>query len=98
MRRPCEICAERDEAKTSDSDLYVLIENRVVALCDRHASAVKKLRIKTLDQLRDHFQETTGVRSLVPRRAVNNRRLFPARPEGRRRSDGRRWDDSLNDG
>ena len=97
MRRPCEICSKSKSGVAVISDCYVLVQNRVIALCTRHAGAVKKAKITTLAELREQFPETTGVRSLVPRRANANRRVFPPRPEGRRRDDGRRWDDELRD-
>jgi hypothetical protein len=97
MRRPCEICAKNRPGAEVESDRYVLIESRVVALCGKHASVVKKAGTKTLHELQTQFKEITGARSLLPRRGASNRRLFPARPEGRRRSDGRRWDDLLGD-
>jgi hypothetical protein len=33
----------------------------------------------------------------MSRRATSNRRVFPARPEGRRKGDGRRWQDKLDE-
>ncbi len=95
MQRPCEVCAGTKGQGKVGSDRYLLIEGRVVALCASHLSAVKRSKIKTLAALHKVFQETTGVRSLVSRRASSNRRVFPARPEGRRKADGRRWDDAL---
>ncbi|HTM44203.1 MAG TPA: hypothetical protein VL137_04565 [Polyangiaceae bacterium] len=97
MRRPCEICAQNRPGAEVESERYVRIENRVVALCSKHAHAVKKAGTQSLSDLQTQFKESTGARSLLPRRGASNRRLFPARPEGRRCSDGRRWDDSLND-
>lgn len=97
MLRPCEICCQGPAQKEAESCIYVLIENRVVALCEAHAKAVKKARIKTVAALEALFHETTGARSKLPRRAAQNRRLFPPRPEGRRKSDGRRWSDALHE-
>jgi hypothetical protein len=98
VRRPCEICSKKHGSEAPVSDRYLRIETRIVALCADHASQVKKARITTLAGLQQRFSETTGARSLLTRRAASNRRVFPARPEGRRRSDGRRWDDPLHDG
>lgn len=68
----------------------VLIEDRVVALCNVHADEVLAEGLETIASLRAHFAESGGKRSLVPRRAPLNRRIFPARPEGRRLGTGRR--------
>lgn len=68
-----------------------------MALCASHLTAVKRAKIKTLAALHKAFHEITGARSLVSRRAASNRRVFPARPEGRRATDGRRWNDGLDD-
>lgn len=97
MQRPCEVCAGTKGQGKVGSDRYLLIEGRVVALCASHLSAVKRSKIKTLAALHKAFQETTGARSLVSRRASSNRRVFPARPEGRRKADGRRWQDKLDE-
>jgi hypothetical protein len=48
---------------------------------------------KSLDVLRELFQEPEGRRSFVDRRSPLDRRLFPPRPEGRRASAGRRSED-----
>jgi hypothetical protein len=95
VQRACEVCSGTQGQGKTSSDRYLLIEGRVVALCARHLSAVKRAKIKTLAALHKAFREITGARSLVSRRATSNRRVFPARPEGRRKSDGRRWDDEL---
>ncbi len=89
MSRKCEICAD-----TKGRKRRVLIEDRVVALCDEHAAAVQMSGVTTIDALRGLFSEPDGRRSLVERRAALDRRIFPARPEGRRRDDGRRAGDA----
>jgi hypothetical protein len=71
----------------------VLIEDRVVALCSAHAEKVKQKAPATVSALREAFSERRGQRSLLQRRAPLDRRVFPARPEGRRASSGRRVSD-----
>jgi hypothetical protein len=49
---------------------------------------------KTWEELRAIFREANGKRSPIPRRLeIEDRRVFPPRPEGRRRSYGRRTHD-----
>jgi hypothetical protein len=95
VQRPCEVCSGAQGQGKTQSDRYLLIEGRVVALCASHLTAVKRGKIKTLAALHKAFPEGTGARSLISRRAASNRRVFPARPEGRRKGDGRRWQDKL---
>jgi hypothetical protein len=71
----------------------VLVERRIVALCAEHADKALDLGVETIDELRAAFGEHPGKRSLVDRRSPLDRRIFPARPEGRRRSLGRRATD-----
>lgn len=96
MRRPCEICSalQPDGASPEPSARYLLIETRVVAVCSIHSKTITGAKVKTLDALSALFTEGAGNRSLLPRRAPVNRRVFPPRPEGRRRGDGRRNLDS----
>ncbi len=98
MTRKCELCAtlktrvsatEHKPAKLR----RVLIEDRVVALCSAHAEKVKQKAPATVAALRQAFSERRGQRSLLQRRAPLDRRVFPARPEGRRASSGRRASD-----
>jgi len=98
MTRKCELCAtlktrlsatEHKPAKLR----RVLVEDRVVALCEAHAEKVKKQAFATVAALREAFTERRGQRSLLERRAPLDRRAFPARPEGRRASSGRRASD-----
>ena len=98
MARKCELCAalkvrvgaaEHGAAKLR----RVLVEDRVVALCAAHAQKVKEQAPATIAELRAAFTERHGKRSLLQRRAPLDRRAFPARPEGRRASDGRRAGD-----
>jgi hypothetical protein len=65
-----------------------------VELCAEHAEAARAASVETLSELKALFPEPTGKRSLVDRRAPLDRRVFPPRPEGRRRApDGRRATD-----
>jgi hypothetical protein len=98
MVRHCEICAalapNPSAATAARSKLRrLLVEDRVVALCDRHANAAIESGVTSLAALRRLFPECSGKRSLVARRSPLDRRVFPARPEGRRRSLGRRASD-----
>jgi hypothetical protein len=72
----------------------VLIGERIVTLCDRHADEVRRSGQTDMDALCRMYQEPGGRRSLVDRRASLDRRVFPPRPEGRRRNAGRRHDDA----
>ena len=71
----------------------VLVEDRVVALCEPHAAKVRERAPTTIAELQRAFPERRGQRSLFERRAPLDRRAFPARPEGRRRGGGRRATD-----
>jgi hypothetical protein len=72
----------------------ILLEDRILALCEAHAAKVRAAAPASLTELRSLFQERRGKRSLISRRAPLDRRLFPARPEGRRASSGRRSGDA----
>ncbi|MEI9941469.1 MAG: hypothetical protein WDO69_29975 [Pseudomonadota bacterium] len=98
MTRKCELCATLktrvSAAEHRPTKLRrVLIEDRVVALCGAHAEQVKRQAPATVAALRKAFTERRGQRSLLERRAPLDRRAFPARPEGRRASSGRRASD-----
>lgn len=73
----------------------LLIEDRIVALCNDHADAATREGVESLEELRALFAEDQGRRSLVDRRSPLDRRMFPPRPEGRRRSFGRRTTDPV---
>ena len=100
MSRKCELCATL-KTRVSASEhkpaklRRVLIEDRVVARCGAHAEKVKQQAPATVAALRQAFTESQrrGQRSLLERRAPLDRRAFPARPEGRRASSGRRASD-----
>ncbi|HET7542467.1 MAG TPA: hypothetical protein VFK05_21505 [Polyangiaceae bacterium] len=98
MTRKCELCATLrtrfSAAEHGSAKLRrILVEDRVVALCGAHAEKVKQLAPATLAELGAAFPERHGQRSLLQRRAPLDRRAFPARPEGRRASSGRRASD-----
>ena len=98
MTRKCELCATL-KTRVSAAEhgpvklRRILIEDRVIALCRPHAEKVKEQAPATLAELRAAFSERRGQRSLLQRRAPLDRRAFPARPEGRRASSGRRASD-----
>jgi len=99
MARSCEVCAHladraQPRRKPAARLRRVAVEGRIVALCDAHATAVASAHAKSLEVLRELFREASGNRSLVDRRSPLDRRLFPPRPEGRRRSSGRREKDT----
>lgn len=94
MPRRCEVCSSLDSNPAEKRKVRrVLVEDRIVALCDEHAAALQMSGKRGLQDLRALFVEPDGRRSLLARRSPLDRRVFPARPEGRRRSGGRRADD-----
>lgn len=93
--RTCEICLAIGTAVDRGLPLTrVLIEDRIVALCEAHSAEVQQARVTTLAELAELFRERTGLRTALPRRSPLDRRVFPPRPEGRRRQGGRRDGDS----
>ncbi|HEY2410229.1 MAG TPA: hypothetical protein VGI10_29695 [Polyangiaceae bacterium] len=96
MIRSCEVCAgKKSGARVHKAHKLrrVLIEDRLVALCDAHADYVQKHDPSNVAELRALFRERRGKRSAVGRRTPVDRRVFPARPEGRRAKSGRRATD-----
>lgn len=95
MARRCEVCENLspDAAETRKLHRF-LVEDRVVALCTEHAYAFRERRPDTLQGMAQLFREESGNRSLLCRRAPVERRQFPMRPEGRRRTTGRRVGDT----
>jgi hypothetical protein len=86
--RQCEICgASQGRVKAIDCG------TRLVSLCEAHALAAKRATARSLEALRQLFVEAEGRRTLIGRRAPDERRLFPPRPEGRRQKSGRRATD-----
>jgi hypothetical protein len=95
MARRCEICENLSPDADSGGRLQrFLLEARVIALCTEHARAFREERPETLEAAARLFREQAGQRSLVSRRAPLDRRQFPMRPEGRRRTSGRRAGDT----
>jgi hypothetical protein len=85
----------------------VVVEGRALELCRTHAATVVAAMPETFEDLRALFVGV-GVdlgtcprgmkerRSPIDRRASEDRRVFPSRPEGRRRSGGRRVSDPID--
>ena len=82
----------------------VVDEGRSLELCRTHTATVVAAMPETFDDLRALFVGITPLdaagprhvperRSPIERRAEENRRMFPPRPEGRRRGEGRRASD-----
>jgi len=60
-------------------------------LCREHAGLVAINMPRSWDELRAIFADPVDRRSPIPRRTeTDERRVFPPRPEGRRRANGRR--------
>jgi hypothetical protein len=95
MAKRCEVCESLSlEAAPVRRLQRFLVEGRVLALCAEHAHAFRVERPDTLPDASRLFVEGDGQRSLLQRRAPLDRRQFPMRPEGRRRTSGRRATDS----
>ena len=88
----CEVCSTLGRAQKG-AGKRVLVGSRLVTLCATHARAVPALPKTGMDELRRVFRERKGQRSLIDRRQELDRRVFPARPEGRRHGGGRRATD-----
>ncbi|MET0591594.1 MAG: hypothetical protein ABW133_02770 [Polyangiaceae bacterium] len=71
------------------------MQARSLSLCREHAGQVAIHMPKTWEDLRTLFAMGAERRSPVPRRheKLEDRRMFPPRPEGRRLSFGRRQSD-----
>jgi hypothetical protein len=95
MARQCEICSTLPTVATKPRRRLsrLIVGERVVSLCEEHGAHVTARRPMTLSELRSLFIEPDGRRSLLERRQPDDRRAFPARPEGRRRGAGRRAQD-----
>ena len=95
MLRHCEVCATESGGQRPTPRLRrLLLDGRIVSLCERHARSARDHGVETLAALRELFREASGRRSAVARRAPLDRRVFPPRPEGRRKSGGRRASDA----
>lgn len=95
MVRRCEVCASMSDtpARPAGKVRRILVDTRIVSLCEHHARLVTDAGVDTIPELRALFTEPNGKRSRLPRRAPLDRRVFPPRPEGRRRNNGRRATD-----
>ena len=96
----CAACGGSEAASARMSQ--VVIEGRALELCRAHAAMVVTAMPETFADLRRLFvgvgteESRPGElerRSPIPRRTPEDRRVFPPRPEGRRRSFGRRATD-----
>jgi hypothetical protein len=96
----CAVCGGR--ASNGARMSRVVIEGRSLELCRMHAATVVAAMPETFDDLRALFVGVgVGVsaseqRSPLDRRAAQDRRVFPPRPEGRRLAGGRRAGDPLD--
>jgi len=88
----CEVCSTLGWPQKGPGK-RVLVGERLVTLCTSHARVLPSLPKAGIEELRTVFKERSGGRSLIDRRQELDRRVFPARPEGRRRGDGRRTTD-----
>ena len=89
----CLICTARGVNRRPSPNRIsrVTIQSRSVMLCREHAGLVAIHMPKTWDDLRAIFTGSVDRRSPIPRRTdYDDRRVFPPRPEGRRKSYGRR--------
>jgi hypothetical protein len=87
---PCEICPGSGQPGAETE--ACMVGERLLWLCPEHRARVEAA--SSSDALRALFREADGQRSLLPRRA-EDRRVFPPRPEGRRRGSGRRRADPI---
>lgn len=107
MGEPSERCAVCGCEERSGAGLSrVIIQMRVLLLCRTHAATVVAAMPETFEELRALFAGAAPLaaaayagperRSPITRRAPEDRRVFPPRPEGRRRNGGRRASDPLD--
>ncbi len=85
----CEVCSTLGWPQKGPGK-RVLVGERLVTLCASHARVLPSLPKAGISELRSLFKEKRGKRSLLDRRQELDRRVFPARPEGRRRGEERR--------
>src|SRR5262245_35765955 len=98
----CAVCGERARNVTRMSK--VVVEGRALELCSAHAATVVAAMPETFEDLRALFVGMGGGpgagvrerRSPIPRRVGDDRRVFPPRPEGRRKNGGRRATDPVD--
>jgi hypothetical protein len=87
-RGRCEICGGEEGGVRRLS-----LADRTILLCAAHTVQAEAAGAPSVDVLRASFREAEGRRTLLSRRAPEERRQFPPRPEGRRHDDGRRTGD-----
>jgi hypothetical protein len=73
----------------------IVIEGRIIALCEGHARTLASDPVETVEDLRARYAEPGAKRSLLDRRSPLDRRILPPRPERRRRGFGRRSSDPV---
>ena len=97
MAKQCEACAslgrDGESSKKGGRIRNLLVEGRLVLLCDMHAEQVHGAGLENVNQIRNLLTEPVGLRSLMDRRSPLDRRIFPPRPEGRRHTMARRTTD-----
>jgi hypothetical protein len=97
MGRQCEACSALElsghKPLRTTRIRTLLVADRLFCFCDTHADVVRDAAPKSIEDIRDLLKEPDGLRSLMARRSDVNRRIFPPRPEGRRRSQARRSSD-----
>ena len=94
--RVCEVCGVDPEPSEGGSHAKLerlLIEERVIALCPQHRAWIEAAQVKSLEELFALLRAQDELRSAMDRRSPLDRRVFPPRPEGRRRGSGRRSQD-----
>jgi len=95
VHRGCEICQSLMQSTgalvtSAHRALFrVIAPDRLLVLCTEHAAEVEATRAQSYDDLRAHFLEPTGQRSLIPRRTRYDlqRRNENRRAMGRRSGD-----------
>jgi hypothetical protein len=85
LSSPCELCSY--SGQHGDAAEPWAFGERLVWLCPEHRARAEAAPSE--DALRELFREPDGQRCLLPRRN-EERRVFPPRPEGRRKGNGRR--------
>jgi hypothetical protein len=97
MAKHCEACSfDRHSGycpKAAQSVRNVLIGNRIIQLCDKHARQALEASVFDVEALMQLARSVGERRSPIDRRGPFDRRMFPPRPEGRRLESTRRQDD-----
>lgn len=93
QERVCELCRARGAAPEPEPPgklARLLLDDRVLALCRKHHAEVRRAKVQHLAELFELLREPEGQRAALSRRSPVDRRVFPPRPEGRRRGRERR--------